>query len=791
MKPIPVQLYERGYHLLVSVIPPDAPLSPGSHIRPEQRGKVPGRKLANGTWAGYGWLTTPTDLAMVKQWANDGANIGMLAEWHPAVDIDVRDEWLAKEIAALALRILGPAPMRIGQPPKRLLMYRTGERFVRTAILIHMPDGQTHLVEVLGRGRQYLVYGTHPKTGKPYTWDREPVTLNPDKDLTWIKPEDVERFLAEVTALVEMIPDVRVERIGGKTHDRVEQSDLEAPSLEALRACVAAIPNTDAMFPERNDYIKVGYAIHAAAGEADEEGFEIYLEWCGRWDGGTNDPDTVRDDWRRMRPPYSVGWTWLVGLAEASGFNAGQHEFVADLPPEPAPEPDERTPQWSDAWLVERVIEEFGDALRFVPLLNKWFAYTLGRWEPDATLRADARIETTLRRLAGAVQQRGAAEAERKANTKIAKELCGASKHRDVRHLLRFDSRITAPPEAFDSDPWLLNTPGGTIDLKTGEMRAHNPADMCSRQTTVAPDFEMKTPLWNAFLLEATGGDIGLQEYLRRLVGYALTGSTVEQMFAFLWGPGGNGKGTFLDAVFNTMGRYAEAAPMEMFTASSYDRHPTDMAGLVGARLVTAVETQAGRRWDEQKIKSLTGQDPVRARFMRQDFFTYFPQFTLIIAGNHKPAITDLDLAMRRRVHLVPFTITPHVDDKHLREKLRAEYPGVLAWAIRGCLQWQERSLDAPESVRAATEEYFAEEDDLSRWMNDCCDLAMTEARTSIGALYASWVEWVNERGERASSRRQFEQDLLRHHIERADSGHYSGVVLRPTVNAPLPGAVA
>jgi putative DNA primase/helicase len=786
-----VELYERGYRTLVSVIPPDAPLSPNSGIKPRQRGKVPGRKLANGTWAGYAWLTTTIDAAMVRQWANDGANIGILAEWFPGVDIDVTDEWLAKEIAAIALRVLGPAPTRIGRPPKRLLMYRTGEAFVRTALLIYV-EGQArpYLVEVLGKGRQYLIHGVHPDTGKPYTWDRELSTFNPDKDLTWIKPADVERFMAEVTTLVELLPGVRVERVGGKTHDRTEQSDLLAPTLDALRTCVAAIPNANTMFPERNDYVKFGYAIRAAAGEADEDGFEIFLDWCARWDGGTNDPENARDDWRRMKPPYSVGWTWLVGLATTFGFNAGQHEFTADLPPDTETPAEEKLPLWSDAWLVERVIEEFGNALRFVPLLNKWFAYGFGRWLPDAVLRADARIECTLRRLAAAVCTRGASEKEQQGNARIAVVLCGASKHRDVRHLLRFDSRITAPPEAFDSDPWLLNTPGGTIDLRTATMRTADPADMCSRQTLVAPDFEMKSPLWNAFLLEATRGDIALQEYLRRLAGYALTGRTDEQMFGFLWGTGGNGKGTFLNALFNILASYAEAAPMELFTASSYERHPTDLAGLVGARLVTAVETQAGRRWDEQKIKTLTGQDPVRARYMRQDFFTYRPQFTLLIASNHKPEITDLDHAMRRRVHLVPFVVIPRVDNKQLGEQLRSEYPAILAWAIRGCLQWQEAGLDPPECVLAATAEYFAEEDALSAWLQDCCDRTDSEAQTPTGALYASWIEWSNERGERAGTRKRLKQELLRHHIDSNEKGNaYRGIQLLPlSLNHVLPG---
>jgi P4 family phage/plasmid primase-like protien len=178
-------------------------------------------------------------------------------------------------------------------------------------------------------------------------------------------------------------------------------------------------------------------------------------------------------------------------------------------------------------------------------------------------------------------------------------------------------------------------------------------------------------------------------------------------MFAFLWGMGGNGKSTFLEAITQCVGDYHRAAPIETFTASHTDRHPTDLAGLRGARLVTAIETDEGRHWAESKIKTLTGGDKISARFMRQDFFEYIPQFKLLIAGNHKPGLRSVDEAIRRRFNLIPFAVTIPKQDRQFGEKLKAEWPGILAWMIQGCLDWQQRGLNPPDAVTAATDAYL------------------------------------------------------------------------------------
>jgi len=643
-------------------------------------------------------------------------------------------------------------------------------------------QGKRHLVEVLGEGRQYLIMGDHPN-GHRYAWDTPLEDMDADTDLTWIEKDDVERFLARVTELMEMLPGVEVQRVGtgDVQRDRATvQSDLHAPSITALRECVLHIPNDDDLFPGREDYIKIGYAIKAAAGESISDGYDVFAEWAGRHDADervTGDPETWANDWAKMTPPFSVGWTWLAEIAKPFGFESAVWEFDADGGVEPVEE-DDTPPVFSDVWLAERVIEEWGDSMRYVPSSGQWYVWAGGRWKPDAVLLADHYIGRTLSRQAAILLRQGGTVRERAKAVTRAEAMCSARRLRDVRLVVRSDPRMTAMPDVFDNDPWLLNTPAGVVELRSGDILDHDANLLCSRQTTVAPDFEMAAPRWERFLIEATGGDVLLQDYLQRLAGYALTGMTTEQMFAFVWGTGGNGKGTFLTALTGVLGDYHMQATMDTFVALHGHQHPTDLAGLVGARLVTAVEVESGHRWNEQRLKSLTGGDQIRARFMRQDFFTYTPQFTLVIVGNHKPEIRNIDDAIRRRVHLVPFTTQPEVRDLDLSEKLRAEYPAILAWMIAGCVRWQSEGLLPPPTVIEATEEYFLDEDPVQRWLDDACVMDI-EAVTPSTDLYRSWVEWSHYREEFTGNMRRFVQLLsskpnvwrIRHRQQRSFKG--------------------
>lgn len=305
-----------------------------------------------------------------------------------------------------------------------------------------------------------------------------------------------------------------------------------------------------------------------------------------------------------------------------------------------------------------------------------------------------------------------------------------------IERLAKADRRIAATIDQWDADPWLLNTPGGVVDLRNGATRSARPNDYLTKIATAAPGGDC--PRFRQFLDEITAGDPDLASYIMRVCGYALTGDTREHALFFGYGTGRNGKSVLLRTIADILGSYHKTASIETFTASSADRHPTDLAGLRGARLVTASETEEGRRWAESRIKQLTGGDMVAARFMRQDFFEYRPQFKLVIAGNHKPSLRSVDEAIRRRFHLIPFAVTFSAEecDPGLSDKLRDEAGGILRLLVEGCLEWQRIGLSQPQAVRNATAAYLESEDAIAAWIDHRCERD-ARARGSNRPIYS------------------------------------------------------
>jgi P4 family phage/plasmid primase-like protien len=309
------------------------------------------------------------------------------------------------------------------------------------------------------------------------------------------------------------------------------------------------------------------------------------------------------------------------------------------------------------------------------------------------------------------------------------------------------------------------------IDLRTGRARASRPEDYCTKAAPVVAGGEC--PMWLAFLDRVMAGDRELVAYLKRACGYCLTGLTTEHVLFFLYGTGSNGKSVFVTTVTGMMGDYAVSAPAEIFMASPTDRHPTELARLRGVRLVVASEVEVGRRWAESRIKQLTGGDRISARFMRMDFFEYVPQFKLMITGNHKPRISRVDEAIRRRIHLVPFTVTipPAERDPDLAARLKTEWPGILAWAVEGCLEWRRVGLSPPEAVRKATDDYLATEDTIGQWLEECC-IENQNGFAKSADLFASWKAWAERSGEPVGSAKALSQELAKRGFEKGTAGH-------------------
>ncbi len=275
-------------------------------------------------------------------------------------------------------------------------------------------------------------------------------------------------------------------------------------------------------------------------------------------------------------------------------------------------------------------------------------------------------------------------------------------------------------------------------------------------------------PTWLKFIHEVSGGNQELMIYLQRMMGYCLTGVTREHALFFLYGTGANGKSVFVNTMLAVMGDYGMNAPMETFMSSRNERHPTELAMLRGARLVVASETEQGRSMNESRMKEMTGGDPITARDLFRPHFTYQPQLKVVLIGNHKPALKNIDEAIRRRLHLVPFTITipPERRDKDLQKKLLQERDGILEWAIQGCLDWQIHGLPQPDCVRQATDEYFEAEDAIGRWLEERCVMS-ANSKSLTSELFSDWRRWAEAASEHVGTQRRFSDMLLSRNVQK------------------------
>jgi putative DNA primase/helicase len=403
-----------------------------------------------------------------------------------------------------------------------------------------------------------------------------------------------------------------------------------------------------------------------------------------------------------------------------------------------------------------RLVRQHGDRIRYCYVSKCWYRYTGKRWKPDLNGAVERLAKKTVQALSQLADQVDNGNL-RKALAKWARTSESRSRITAMIDLARSEPGIPVDPAALDSDPWLLNFKNGTLDLRNGQLRDHNAADLCTKMVPYDFDPEEKCPVFKKFLERIFNNNVALQQFVQRAFGYALTGSTREQVFFVFWGSGANGKSTLLEAIRRGLGDYAIAADASLLMAKTNDGIRNDVARLAGSRLVSTGETESGRFLAEALVKQLTGGDKITARFLYQEFFEYDSQFKLFLATNHKPIIRGVDNAIWRRIRLVPFqvTIPPEEQDKSLPQKLRREMPGILAWLVRGCLKWRESGLDQPDEVLSATQAYRVEMDVIGGFLKDKC-VERSDLRESAATLYSSYKSWCEANGERALTQQRF-----------------------------------
>ncbi|WP_230164883.1 phage/plasmid primase, P4 family [Roseomonas sp. CECT 9278] len=712
---------------------------PVAVCNPDDPGNSPGKRPVGRAWQERA-RQVPPEAAVVPP-APDALNTGILCDGLRAIDIDCDDAAIAAAIRAEAERRFGGTLTRTrSSSPRVLLLYRADEGEPSKRIL----DGVRGKVEVLGHGNQFVTFGRHA-TGAVLEWEPLGPDLLPTTALPSVSEEALTGFLAAVASLIGADPAMAAPRAQRERAENAREMLVEPDTPGAIEAARERITRTPgAVQGTQSD------AAYKLACAVRELGVSLHTTWQLMVEGWADrcSPPIMPDDLlQRVENAFAHAQN-PGGSKHPTVMYAGVHVDPPPPPPAVPPAPEMHNPATTEEALARRFTEQEGERLRYVAAWNRWMVWDGTCWRREDTKLAFDIARRICRTEAEHCRDSGQAAALLKSSTVAA-----------VERFAQADRQHAATVDQWDADPWLLNTPAGIVDLRTGDVGPHDPAACMTKITAAAPAGEC--PTWLRFLDRITGGDAELQGFLARMAGYALTGSTREHALFFLYGTGGNGKGVFLNTLSNLFGAYAKTAPIETFTASATDRHPTDMAMLQGARLVAAQETEVDRRWAESRIKALTGGDPISARFMRQDFFEFTPQFKLVIAGNHKPGLRAVDEAMRRRLHMIPFAVTIPAGerDQGLSDRLRAEWGGILAWAIAGCMEWQRIGLAPPAIVREATDAYLAAEDTLGLWLAECCAVA-PDRYALTSTLFGSWSEWAKRAGVAPGTTMAFSQAL-------------------------------
>lgn len=400
----------------------------------------------------------------------------------------------------------------------------------------------------------------------------------------------------------------------------------------------------------------------------------------------------------------------------------------------------------TDAGNGEAFVSLFENRVRFDHARSKWLIWNEQGWrlDDDGEVQRLA-IQCARERLASAARVDEKAAREHTAKWALHSE--SASRRAAMLQAASIMKPV-ADAAAWDIDSWLLGCKNGVLDLRAGKMIEARPDQRITRSTNLEYGPLAECPRWLQFLGEVFAGDDDLIAFVKRAVGYSLTGDISAQVLFLLYGSGANGKSTFLNVLRDLLGTYAGNTPFSTFEFIDRNAQTNDIAALAGLRLVTSSETRDGAKLNEARIKSITGGDPITARFLNHEFFTFHPHFKLWLAVNHKPSVNDDSHGFWRRLRLIPFT--QRFDPKQepeLPEILKSELPGILAWALEGCLDWQQRGLQEPQSVTSATEEYRLEEVWFDRFLSECCVVSQ-RAKAPSSNLYDAHVHWCDDNGE-------------------------------------------
>lgn len=427
---------------------------------------------------------------------------------------------------------------------------------------------------------------------------------------------------------------------------------------------------------------------------------------------------------------------------------------------------------YTDTWNAERFVEMYREDIKYCEGWKSWLIWDGKRWKFDKNREVELMAKKTIRKL----HDRVSSIEDDKARKTLLDHIRNSesrNKRSAMVDLARCEREIASITDDYDgiNTDWLFNVNNGTIDLKTCKLKPYDRTDLITKMVDIEYNENATCPLWEEFLCKIFNNDQERIDFIQRGIGYTLTASSQEQCMFVAHGTGANGKSTFISVINELLGEYAIQASTETFMVKKNANNGNaneDVAALRGSRFVSCVETEEGMRFAEVMLKSLTGGDQISARFLYQERFNFTFKGKLWMACNHKPQIRGTDEAIWRRIRLIPFDVTiPEEERDHdLLNKLKKELPGILAWAVRGCKNWQERGLNPPEAVMRATKDYKNEMDIVSNYLSECCIL---DSKCSVlsKSLYDDYVSWAEENKERIMTKKAFGMKLKEKGIEK------------------------
>jgi putative DNA primase/helicase len=664
------------------------------------------------------WQRRTVALEDLEEWVRNGGDVGWqcgeISGWISAVDLD------CEEARKLAPKFL-PETLRgaKGQETPSQYFYRSPDLGYKKFSELGGPGELIALkVSNNGRGHQVAVAPSVHREKGPYLFVGG---YNPAAIAVVAKDELRRRvgMLAAAALIARNLPPAKEEGGGGR-HDL------------ALALAGYMLRNREA--DEDVEKMLVGaWAVRRAPREAVEDVRQSVRDTAARLQ--RNEPATGGRRLEELMP----------------GMPAKIADFLEWERPDMR---EQRRSYWlTDLGNAERFIDTYRDVALWCPARRAWLLWDGSRWAWDER----GAVRKLAHKTARGIYKDAVHEPDEAKQREIAKFARASQNEARIGAMLNeAKPYLAVGMDELDADPWLINCQNGTLDLKAGKLKAHDPADRITKIVPVEYDPDAPCPRFKQFLKETLVED-GVITFVKRYSGYTLTGITRERLLAILYGFGKNGKTTLVELLRDVMGGYAANTDTETLLMRKYQGVGNDVAALKGARFVSAAEVEQGRRLAESKVKQLTGRDTVSARFLFAEKFDFKPQFKLWLSTNNKPVIQGTDDAIWDRLRLIPFTqrFDGGRQDPKLPEKLRAEMPGVLAWMVEGCLEWQEHGLGEPESVREATDQYRAEMDTLAAFIEDRC-VVREDAVAPATPLYKQYQLWCDDAGEKPETQKMF-----------------------------------